>query len=98
MNILFFTDSVLELYGQRLCYEPAVSLCQPQQLRQGMKTRSKLVMQRDPTERSSCFSVGFEVLSAVVIKSSVVWDRMPCSLLKACVMKEFVTSVFMLKE
>jgi hypothetical protein len=29
-----------------------------------------------------CIHVGFEVLTAVVMKSSVFWDKMPCSPLK----------------
>jgi hypothetical protein len=42
--------------------------------------------------------VGFEVLTAVVMKSFVFWDKTPCSPLKVKVSKEHVASIFMTEE
>jgi hypothetical protein len=42
--------------------------------------------------------VEFDVLTAVVMKSSVFWDIRPYSLLKADVSEEHVASIFRVKE
>jgi hypothetical protein len=42
--------------------------------------------------------VGFEVLTPVVMKSSVFWDITPCSPLKVNRREEYVSSVFRAEE
>jgi hypothetical protein len=42
--------------------------------------------------------VGFEVISAVVVKSSIFWDIMPCILLKVNRLEEHVTSILRVEE
>jgi hypothetical protein len=44
---------------------------------------------------SSCISVGFQVLTVVVMKSHILWDIMACGLLKV---NQHVVSVFMVEE
>jgi hypothetical protein len=41
-------------------------------------------------------TVGLEVLTAVVVKSTIFWEVMPCGLLK--VTEEHVTSIFRVKR
>jgi hypothetical protein len=42
--------------------------------------------------------VGFEVLTAVFVKSSVFWPITPCSPLKVNVSEEHISSIFMVEE
>jgi hypothetical protein len=44
------------------------------------------------------YNVGFEVLTAVVMKSSIFWDVMPCSPLKVNVSEEHIASIFVVEE
>jgi hypothetical protein len=43
-------------------------------------------------------SVGFEVLIAVVVKSTIFWDMTPCSPLIVSVSEEYIASIFRVKE
>jgi hypothetical protein len=42
--------------------------------------------------------VGYEVLTAVVMRNSTFWDIMLCSLLKLSVLDEHVAPIFKVKE
>jgi hypothetical protein len=47
---------------------------------------------------NSLFVVGFEVLTAVVMKSSIFWDITSCSPLKVNVLEEHIASTFRSKK
>jgi hypothetical protein len=42
--------------------------------------------------------VGFEVLTAVVVKTTIFWDITPCSLLSTDVSEEHIASIFRVKR
>jgi hypothetical protein len=42
--------------------------------------------------------VGFEVLTVVVVKSTIFWDITPCSPLKINVLEEHVAFIFRVEE
>jgi hypothetical protein len=59
--------------------------------------RLMILLQTDQKLNELSF-VGFEVLTAVVMKSTTFWDITPCSLLSVDVSEEHIASIFTVEK
>jgi hypothetical protein len=50
------------------------------------------------TERKEQYPVGFEVLTAMVMKSTILWDITPCSPLSTDISEGHISSIFRVEK